>query len=63
MAVPTDGSYNVPKGLIFSFPVTTSNGKYTIQKNVPIDAYYQKQIDLTTKELLEERQAVEHLLK
>jgi len=40
MAVHTDGSYGIPKGLIFSFPVTTSNGKYSIVKDVPINGYY-----------------------
>lgn len=30
MAIPSDGSYGVPKGLIFSFPVAVKNGKYSI---------------------------------
>jgi len=59
----TDGSYNVPKGLIFSFPVTVSNKKYSIVQGLKISEEAQKRIDLTTKELLEERKAVEHLLK
>ncbi|EGR32290.1 malate dehydrogenase, putative [Ichthyophthirius multifiliis] len=63
MAVHTDGSYGVPKGLIFSFPVTTENGNYKIVQGLKVDAYSQAKIDVTTKELLEERQAVEHLLK
>jgi len=40
MAVHSDGSYGVPKGLIFSYPVTTKNGKYTIIKDVQINGYY-----------------------
>ncbi|KAL4512139.1 hypothetical protein ABPG72_005141 [Tetrahymena utriculariae] len=63
MGVPSDGSYNVPKGLIFSFPVTTKNGKYSIVQGLKISEYSQKKIDITTKELLEERACVENLLK
>jgi malate dehydrogenase len=62
-SVPTDGAYNVPKGLIFSFPVTVANGKYSIVQGLKITEEAQKRIDTTTKELLEERKAVEHLLK
>jgi len=40
MAVESDGSYGVPKGLIFSYPVEVSNGKYTIVKNLPINPFY-----------------------
>jgi len=63
MGVPSDGSYNVPKGLIFSFPVTTKGGDYHIVQGLKVDEYSQKKIDITTKELLEERQCVEALLK
>lgn len=63
MGVPSDGSYNVPKGLIFSFPVTTKNGKYQIVQGLKVNEYSQKKIDITTKELLEERDCVENLLK
>jgi malate/lactate dehydrogenase len=63
MGVHTDGSYNVPKGLIFSFPVTCGNGKYQIVQGLKVDEYSQSKIDITTKELLEERSAIEHLLK
>ena len=62
-SVPSDGSYNVPKGLIFSFPVTAENKKYKIVQGLKISEAAQKRIDLTTKELLEERKAVESLLK
>lgn len=62
-SVPTDGSYNVPKGLIFSFPVTVANKKYSIVQGLKISEEAQRRIDTTTKELLEERKAVEHLLK
>lgn len=63
MGIPSDGSYGVPKGLVFSFPVTTKNGKYSIVQGLKISEYSQKKIDITTKELLDERACVESLLK
>jgi malate/lactate dehydrogenase len=63
MAVPTDGSlYGVPKDLIFSFPCTTVNGKYEVVQGIEFDEFAKKRIELTTKELLEERNEVENLL-
>lgn len=63
----TDGSksmYNVPAGLIFSFPVTSKDGKYSIIQGLNMDdELTQKSMKKTTDELLGERQAVEHLLK
>jgi malate dehydrogenase len=61
MAVPSDGSYGVPEGLISSFPCTCSNGKYEIVKNLPIDDYSRAKIDASVAELLEERDAVKGL--
>lgn len=62
-SVASDGSYGVPKGLIFSYPVTVANKKWSIVQGLKISEAAQKRIDITTKELLEERSAVEHLLK
>lgn len=62
MAVPSDGSYNVPKGLIFSYPVVCKDGKYEIVKGLKVDADSQKRLDVTTEELVSERKAVENLL-
>ena len=61
----SDGkTYGVPKGLIFSVPCTTKNGKYHVVEGLKIDdAESQAKIKKTTDELLGERQAVEHLLK
>ncbi len=61
MAVPSDGSYGVPEGLISSFPCTCSNGKYEIVKNLPIGDYSRAKIDASVAELLEERDAVKAL--
>jgi len=65
IAFLSDGThYNVPKGLIFSLPVTTANGKYKVVEGLKIDdAETQHRIKLTTDELIGERQAVEHLMK
>ncbi|AOD13754.1 malate dehydrogenase [Xanthomonas fragariae] len=62
MGVPSDGSYGIPEGVIFGFPVTTANGEYTLVKNLPIDDFSQKYIDKTLAELEEERSGVSHLL-
>jgi len=62
MAIPS-GAYGVPEGLIYSYPVTCSGGEYKVVEGLKIDEYYQKKIDTTTKELLEERDAIAHLMK
>ena len=62
MGIPSDGSYGIPEGVIFGFPVTTENGSYTMVKDLPIDAFSQAAIDKTLAELEEERSGVAHLL-
>ena len=62
MGIPSDGSYGIPEGVIFGFPVTTKNGKYTMVRDLPIDDFSQKAIDKTLAELEEERAGVAHLL-
>ena len=61
MAVPSDGSYDVPEGLISSFPVTVSGGAYSIVQGLEIDAFSRARIDASTAELAEERDAVREL--
>src|SRR5213079_2340786 len=61
MAVVSDGSYDVPEGLISSFPVTTSNGDWEIVQGLEIDDFSRGKIDASTKELSEERDAVKEL--
>ena len=58
MAIPSDGSYGVPEGLMSSFPVTCSNGEYSIVHGLEIDAFSQSRIDATVAELGEERDTV-----
>ena len=62
MGVPSDGSYGIPEGVMFGFPVTTANGEYTIVKDLAIDDFSRKYIDITLAELEEERAGVAHLL-
>jgi malate dehydrogenase len=61
MAVPSDGSYDVPEGIICSFPVTTSAGSYEIVPGLKIDAFSRGRIDVSTRELTDEREAVRGL--
>jgi malate dehydrogenase len=61
MAVPSDGSYGVPEGLISSFPCVCKNGKYEIVQGLEIDAYSRAKIDASVAELAEERDAVRQL--
>ena len=62
MGIPSDGSYGIPKEVMFGFPVTTENGEYKIVQGLEIDAFSQERINLTLKELSEERDGVKHLL-
>lgn len=62
MGIVSDGSYGIPEGTIFGFPVTTANGEYQIVQGLAIDAFSQERINLTLKELTEEREGVKHLV-
>jgi malate dehydrogenase len=61
MAVRSDGSYGVPEGLISSFPVTTSNGDWSIVQGLEIDPFSRGRIDATVAELADEKDAVTQL--
>src|ERR1051326_5921998 len=63
MAVPSDGSYGIKPGVVYSFPCTTANGQYKIVQGLPVDAFSRGRMDATEKELREERAAIEDLLK
>lgn len=62
MGVPSDGSYDIPEGVVYGFPVTTKNGDYEIVKGLEIDAFSREKMNLTLKELNEEREAVASML-
>ena len=61
MAVPSDGSYGVPEGLISSFPCTTEGGRWSIVQGLDIDGFSRGRIDASVAELAEERDAVAEL--
>jgi len=61
MAVPSDGSYGVPEGLVSSFPCTTAGGEWQIVGDLDIDEFSRSRIDASVAELVEERDAVREL--
>jgi len=61
MGIPSDGSYGVPEGLIASFPVTTSGGRYEVVQGLEISDFSRGRIDASVAELAEERDAVREL--
>ena len=63
MGVPSDGSYGIAPGIIYSYPCRCKNGDYEIVQGLEIDAFSREKMDATDRELREERAAVEHLLK
>ena len=62
MGIPSNGDYGIPQDLMFGFPVTCENGRYTVVKDLPIDAFSQQCIDKTRDELLSEQDGVKHLV-
>ena len=61
MAVPSDGSYGVPEGIVSSFACTTSSGSYSIVPGLEVNDYSRAKIDASVAELTEEREAVRSL--
>jgi malate dehydrogenase len=62
MAVPSDGSYGIPEGVVYSFPCTCKGGKYEIVQGLDVDEFSRERMTATDRELREERAAVEELL-
>jgi malate dehydrogenase len=62
MGIPSDGSYGIPRDYLYGMPVTTANGEYTLVRDLPIDAFSRERMNLTLKELEEERAGVAALL-
>jgi malate dehydrogenase len=58
MGVPSDGSYDIPEGLIAGFPCTCANGEYSIVDGLDIDDFSREKIDSSVAELLSERDTV-----
>ena len=61
-AVASDGSYGVPEGLIFGYPLRTENGKVEIVQDLELNDYAKAKIEITTNELLEEKEEVKDLI-
>ena len=61
MAIPSDGSYDTPEGIITSFPCTCTDGEYSIVQGLEIDEFSRGRIDTSTAELVEERDTVAEL--
>lgn len=61
MGIPSDGSYGIAPGIIFSYPVTCENGQYHIVQGLDIDEFSRQRLNETEEELRQERAAVEHL--
>lgn len=62
MAVPSDGSYGIPEGVMYSYPCICKNGIYSIVPDLPVDDFMRERMKATDKELREERAEVEDLL-
>ena len=62
MGIPSDGSYGIKEGVIYSYPVTLKNGEYEIVQGLSIDEFSRKRMDATDAELREEREGVKTLL-
>jgi malate dehydrogenase len=63
VAVCSDGSYGIEKGLIASMPIRTrADGSWEVVQGLPVDAFSQEKINATIAELKEERDAVKHLI-
>ena len=62
MAIPSDGSYGIDSGVIYSYPVRCAGGKYEIVQGLEVDEFSRTRMDATEEELREERAAIESLL-
>lgn len=62
MGIPADGSYGIEPGIIYGYPVTIKNGKYSVVQGLAINDFSRARMDATEKELRGEREAVAELL-
>lgn len=62
MAIPSDGSYGIEKGIMYSFPVTCKNGNIKVVQGLEISEFSRERMQLTEQELIEEKEAVTELL-
>ena len=62
MGIPADGSYGIPGGVIYGYPVICRNGTYEIDQGIDISPFSRARMDATYKELVEERDAVKDMV-
>lgn len=62
MGVPSNGCYDIPSGVIYSFPVTCQNGQYRIVENLETNQSDQAKMQQSYRELIAEQEAIKHLL-
>jgi len=62
MSIPSDGSYGIPEGVVYSYPVTCRDGQYQIVQGLEINAFSRERMTATYQELNEEREGVAALL-
>jgi malate dehydrogenase len=62
MGIPSDGSYGIPEGVLYGYPVTCKGGQYQIVKGIEVSDFSRGRMNATLKELHEERDGVKHLL-
>ena len=62
MGIPSDGSYGIPEGVLYGYPVTCTGGKYKIVKGLEVSDFSRSRMMATLKELHEERDSIKHLL-
>ena len=61
MAFPSDGSYGIPEGIVYSYPVRVKDGKVEIVQGLEINEFSRAKLDATAQELVEERDTVREL--
>ncbi len=62
MGIASDGSYGIPEGVMYGYPVTCKNGAFQIVQGIDISEFSRSRMDATLKELQEERDSIKHLL-
>jgi len=62
MGLPSDGSYGIPEGIIYGYPATCRDGRYQIVQGLELSDWSKARMQVTLKELQEERDSIQHLL-
>lgn len=62
MGIPSDGSYGIPEGVIYGYPVTCQGGEYRIVPDLEISDFSRIKMQASYRELMGERESIKHLL-